>query len=97
MELKDFIGQVVFWGDSGRRHLLKEITAPEICIVTEKPGSSGYLEHYVFRTINGDPFSNGTLIFENPALKEPFIEAFEAYSRTEDARCENYFYWLRRD
>ena len=97
MELKEFIGQVVFTRDSKRRFLIKEITAPEICIVSEKPGISGYPEHYAYQTINGDPITNGSLVFENPALKEPFIEAFEAYSHTEDARCERYFYWLQRD
>ena len=97
MELKDFIGQTVISRDTKRRFRIEEITAPEIGVVSEKPGTSGYPEHYVYRTINGDPISNGTLIFENPALKEPFIAAFEAYSHTKDARLENYFYWLMRD
>ena len=97
MELKSFIGQVVISSATKRRFILKEITAPEICVVTEKPGTSGYFEHYVFETVNGDPISTGALVFENPALTEPFKQAFEAYSHTEDARWERYHYWLMKD
>lgn len=97
MELKDFIGQVVICTANNRRFRLKEITAPEIGVVSVTPGPSGYLEHYRFRTINGDPISTGTLVFENPALTEPFKKAFDAYARTQDAYWENYGYWMRRD
>ena len=69
MDLKDFIGQVVLSTVSKRRFRLMKITAPEIKVVSEKPGTSGYPEHYVYPTINGDPISTGKLMFENPALK----------------------------
>ena len=97
MDLKDFIGQVVLSTVSKRRFRLMKITAPEIKVVSEKPGTSGYPEHYVYPTINGDPISTGRLMFENPALKEPFKTAFEAYCQTENARWENYGYWLHKD
>lgn len=97
MELKDFIGQVVISATSNRRYKIYRITAPEIGVVTETPGSSGYLEHYCFRTINGNPIATGVLVFENPALTEPFKAAFDAYERTEDAYWENFDYWMRRD
>jgi hypothetical protein len=97
MELKDFIGQVVICAATKRRFRLYEITAPETCVVTEKPGSSGYLEHYTYRNINGNPISTGVLLCEKPELTEPFKAAFDAYERTEDAYWENYGYWMRRD
>lgn len=97
MELKDFIGQVVISSATKRRFKLHEITAPEICVETEEPNASGYFEHYVFETINGDPISTGRLVFENPALTKPFVEAFAAYERTEDARWECYGYWMWRE
>lgn len=97
MDLKIFIGQVVISSVTKRRFRLKQITAPEIGVVSETPGISGYPEHYVYRTINGDPISTGALVFENPALTAPFKAAFEAYCHTEEARWENYGYWMCRD
>lgn len=96
MELKDFVGQVVISTATKQRYKLKEITAPEICVITEKPGTSGHYKHYTYENINGNPFANGLLVFENPALTEPFKVAFEAYCHTEEARWENYGYWMRR-
>jgi hypothetical protein len=97
MELKDFIGQVVISTKNKRRFKLYKITAPEIRVVTEKPGTSGYYEHYAFENTNGNPIATGMLVFENPALTEPFMAAFDAYDRTEAAYWEKYGYWMRRD
>lgn len=97
MDLKKFVGQVVISSVTKRRFILKNITAPEIGVVSETPGTSGYPEHYVYGTINGDPISTGTLVFENPALTEPFKAAYKAYCRTEAAYWESYGYWMRRD
>lgn len=97
MELKDFIGAIVIAPGINKRFAIREITAPEIGVVSEKPGISGYPEHYVYRTMNGDPISTGALVFENPELTEPFKAAFNAYCRTEDAYWESYDYWMRRD
>ena len=97
MELKSFIGQVVISSATGRRFVLKRITSPEIGVATVEPGPSGYTEYYTYRTINGDPISTGALRFEDPALTEPFLAAYKAYCRTEDAYWEEYDYWLHRD
>jgi hypothetical protein len=97
VELCSFVDKVVISSVTNRRFLIKKITAPEIHVVTEVPGTSGYPEHYVYGTINGDPISAGLLVFENQALTEPFKEAFEAYSHTQDAYWENYGYWMRKD
>ena len=97
MELKSFIGQVVISTYTKRRFRISKITGALVGVVTEKPGASGYPAHYVYKTINGDPVSNGDLVFEDPALTEPFKKAYEAYSRTEEARWENYEYWMRAD
>lgn len=97
MELHAFIGQVVIASATQRRFLIQRITAPEIVVVSEVHGISGYPEHYVYRTINGDPISTGALFFEDATLTEPFKKAYEAYSNTKDAYWENYGYWMRRD
>lgn len=97
MELKDFIGKTVVSTVTDRRFRLREITSPEIKVVTLEPEASGYYGFYVFRTINGDPISTGRLKFEDPALTEPFRKAYDAYCRTEDAYWEEYGYWMRRD
>ena len=96
MEIKDFIGKVVVNTKTKTRYILTEITAPEICAKAVKVNSSGYLSHYCWETINGDPFTNGDLIFEEEALNEPFKKMFDAYSRTEDARWERYGYYLMK-
>ena len=94
MELKDFVGKVVISTATKKRYVLTEITAPEIKVRTEMPNSRGYYEHYCWETINGDPITNGSLVFEDQTLTPLFITAYDAYSRTEDARWENYGYWL---
>ena len=94
MELKDFIGKVVVSTSTKKRYVLTAITAPEIKVRTEKPNRMGYYEHYCWETINSDPITSGILVFEDASLTEPFKEAYEAYSHTEDARWENYGYWL---
>lgn len=96
MELKDFIGTVVIHAQTGERYRLHEITAPYIEVVTEKPGSSGYRAHYVYEVINEDPISDGKLVFEDPTLTPLFRKRYEAYCRTEDARWENYAYWMHK-
>ena len=97
MELKNFIGKVVIAPHTGKRFLINEITSPEICVVTVEPEHHGYRSYYSYPTINGDPFSKGYLVFEDASLLEPFIAAFKAYVRTEDAYWEDYGYWMRRD
>ncbi len=96
MELKDFIGKIVISSHNHRRFAIREITSPEIGVVAVEPNERGYHPHYVYRTINGDPISTGSLVFEDPSLTEPFIAAYKAYCRTEDAYWESYEYWMMR-
>ncbi len=97
MELKDFIGKVVFSPTTKRRYILRSITAPKIKAETEKPDMNGHHACYCWETINGDPISNGSLVFEDASLTEPFKTAYTAYCRTMDAYWENYGYWMRKD
>ena len=97
MELKDFIGKVVVSAASGRRFILKEITAPEIGVVSVEPNAQGYRINYAYRTTNSDPFTDGILLFEDASLLEPFQAAYNAYCRTEDAYWEIYEYYMRRE
>ena len=97
MELKEFLNKVVIGAKSKRRYVLYRITSPEIMIKTEQPDENGRYMFYTYSTINGDPISNGTLRFEDPSLTEPFKAAYDAYCRTQDARMEEYGYWMRKD
>lgn len=97
MELRGFIGKIAIAPKTGERFLIDEITAPEICVATVEIGPYGYPRHYAFETINGDPFSRGTLVFEDISLLEPFKAAYKAYCRTEDAYWETYGYYMRKD
>ena len=94
MELKEFIGKRVFNPRTGERFVLDTVTAPEISVATVEPGTSGYPRYYTYETINGDPFSKGILAFEDASLQGSFVAAYEAYSRTEDARWERYAHYL---
>ncbi len=97
MNLNDFIGKTVINTTTGMRHVLYRITAPEIGVRTEKPETDGHYTFRSFPTINGDPFENGYLVFEDTSLEPKFRQAYDAYCRTKDAYWENYGYWLRRD
>jgi hypothetical protein len=96
MELKDFIGKIVISTSTNKRYRLHRITSPYIDVESELPNSGGYPSHYRFDCINGDPFSSGTLVFEDQSLTEPFKAAYQAYCNTEDARWENYGYYMRK-
>ena len=96
MDFKNFIGKAIISTSTKTRYILTKVTAPEICAKTEKPNSSGYPSHYVWETINGDPFTNGHLVFENSSLNEPFKKAYEEYCRSQDAYWEEYGYWMRK-
>lgn len=97
MELKEFINKPVISTYSKTKMFITEIHACYIGTQTLKPGPSGYHTCYSYETINGDPIKNGDLVFEDESLKEPFIKAYEEYSRTEDARWESYGYWLQKE
>lgn len=97
MEIKDFIGKVVISTQTKKKFYLHEITSPEIKTVTTIPDSNGHYTFYCWKTINGDPFSKGYLVFEDASLQEEFKKAYEAYCKTKDAYWEEYGYWMRRD
>ena len=97
MKVHDFLGEVVISPSSNKRYVLTEITSPYITAREEKASSGGYYKHYRFDTINGDPITNGSLVFENSALNEIFIKTFDEYSRSRDAYWEEYGHWMRMD
>lgn len=97
MNLNDFIGKTVINTQSGIRYRLHRITAPEIGVHSLSPLTDGHYDFRSFPTINGDPFENGYLVFEDASLASKFRQAYDAYCRTKDAYWENYGYWLRRD
>ena len=93
--MEPFIGKIVIRTSDKKRLFITRITSPEIETQTVEKGQYGHT-CYCWPTINGDPFSNGYLVFEDASLTEPFKKAYDAYSRTEDARLEEYGYWMRR-
>ena len=97
MELKNFIGKTVISTNSNKRYMISKINSPYIAVLDETPDARGNRACYHFTTINGDPFSRGTLIFEDSSLKAPFIAAYDAYCRTQTARYEEMHYWSRKD
>ena len=96
MELKDFIGKIVIRASDKKRLFITEITAPKIVAQTIEKDVYGHYTCYSWETINGDPITNGYLIFEDESLTVPFKEAYDEYCRTEDAYWENYGYYMRK-
>ena len=94
---EQYVGKVVINPTTKERYVLTEIAAPYVRARTEQLQSHGYHSHYIWETTNGDPISKGVLVFEDASLKEPFVTAYTAYSRTEDAAVERYFYWLMKE
>jgi hypothetical protein len=97
MELKQFIGKIVISTSTKNRYRLHRITSPYIDVEFEQPNSSGYHSHYRFNCINGDPISNGDLIFEDQSLSEPFKKVYTAHCRSMDGYWEDYGYWMRKN
>lgn len=97
MDIKDFIGNVVIDPETGTRYILHEITSPTISVVSVSPDKNGHLKRYIYNTINGDPISNGSLIFEDKSLTEVFLKTYGEYCRSRDAYYEEYGYWMRKD
>jgi hypothetical protein len=97
MELNSFIGKTVISTSTHNRYVIEKITSPYIGVRSEKPNSSGCHSHYRFECINGDPITNGHLVFEDQSLTEPFKEAYNAYCHSKDAYCEEIGYWMKKD
>ena len=97
MEIKEFIGKIVINAKTKERYILSKVTSPYIEVKTVKLNEYGCPSCYRFETINGDPFTNDVLVFEESALTEPFKKAYDEYSRSEDAYWEEYGYWMRKD
>lgn len=97
MELRDFIGKIVICSHTGTRLVLREITAPYILAQREQPDEQGRRPCFSWNTVNGDPISTGALVFEDPSLKVPFLQAYEAHCHSSNSYWEQVGYWMRRD
>lgn len=97
MKIGDFIGKTVISAETKRRYTICSITSPYIAVKSEKPDGNGLYSHYRFDCISGDPISNGSLIFEDKALTEPFKKAYGEYCRTRDAYYEDIGFWMKKD
>lgn len=97
MDIQTFIGKAVIIARTKIKCVLTEITSPYIQVQTKASNSSGYPSTYRFETVNGDPFTNNLLIFEDSSLLEPFMKAYKAYCHTKDAYYEEIGYWMRKD
>ena len=96
MNINDFIGVAVIDVSTKRRWVIEKITSPYIQVASAMPPENGYTVYYNYCTINGDPFTNNLLIFEDSRLLEPFMKAYKEYCHTKDAYYEEIGYWMRR-
>lgn len=95
--IKDFIGKTVFNTATRTHNVIVKITSPYIQVREAKPNEYGTYAHYRYECINGDPITNGTLVFEDNSLTEPFKKAYSEHCRSKDAYWENYGYYMRKD
>ena len=95
MEVKDFVGKIVVSPSTKKKYILTAITSPEIRAKTVELNSCGYPSHYVWKTINSDPFADGRLVFEDESLGKKFKEVYDQYCHSKDAYLEEYGYWMR--
>lgn len=96
MKLKDFIGKVVICNANKYRLVIDKIDGVGIYAATEKPNSSGYPEHFLWKTEaapNDNAIANGTLVFEDKSLTEPFKTAYREYLLGE-GKYDSYFYYM---
>ena len=96
MELKSFIGKIVICALTKERYVIEKITSPYIGVRSEKPNSSGYHSHYRFECINGDPITNGALVFEDQEVTEAFKMVYNYYCHSNDAYYEEMDFWMRK-
>ena len=97
MELEQFIGKIVISTSTKKRYIIDKITSPYVGVRSEKPDSGGYPSHYRFDCINGDPITNGSLVFEDQSLTEHFKAAYNSYCHSKDAYYEEAGFWMRKD
>lgn len=97
MELKEFIGKTVINTKSQERYTLREITSPYLEVVSQTPNKNGCYPSYRLETINGDPITEGILVFEDASLTEAFRIAYDAYCHTQEAYYEEIGYWAGKD
>jgi hypothetical protein len=97
MELKDFLNKVVVSVKTKKRYYLSDATAAFFRTVSVEPDENGHNPQYVWSTINGDPITNGDLVFEDPSLTVPFMEAYKAHCNSRAGYWEDYGYWMRKD
>ena len=50
---------------------------------------------YRYPTINGDPFANGVLRFEDQSVAGEFRSAYDKHCRSESGRYEEIGYWMQ--
>lgn len=95
--IKDFIGKTVFNTATKTHNVIVKITSPYIEVREAKANQYGTYAHYRYECINGDPITNGTLVFEDDSLTESFKKAYSEHCRSKDAYWENYGYYMRKD
>ena len=94
MKIDDFVGKYVIFKERNERCKIYEITVPiiEFALLGE---DEEILKVYRYSTLEGDPFSNGDMVFEDETLLEPFKAAFEEYCQSAEGHKTEYDYWSR--
>lgn len=95
MNKRDFIGKVVISAKTENRFVLTKIHAAYINIGSKELDQYGTRSIHTFETNHGDPFTSGTLYFEDAALTERFKQEYGEYCRSEEGRSEAWMYWMQ--
>ena len=98
MELKDFLGKVVIHAQTKRRYALDAVDGAFISVREEKASANGTYAHYRWRTgtlPDDHAIANGTLVFEDVALTQPFLRAYRSYCNGA-GKLDGYDYYMSK-
>ena len=95
MNKQNYIGKIVISSKTKKRYVLTKIHAAYISVGSEELNQYGTRSSYMFKTDNGDPFTSGSLCFEDSMLSEAFKREYADYCRSEDGRAEAWIYWMQ--
>ena len=95
MNKQNYVNKVVMEAKTNTRFVLTRIHAAYICVGSEQLNKYGTRNSYMFKTENGDPFTNGHLYFEDATLNETFKKEYTEYCLSEDGRAEAWIYWMQ--
>lgn len=94
MDKQAYIGKTVISAKTNYRFIMTKIHAAYITLRDQEPDKNAVREEHTFEVISQDPFSEGTLYFEDKALNNLFIKEYNDYRHSEEGHSEAMMHWI---